>query len=263
MVRGSTQVYIMIGHPVSQVKSPEIFNERFHEARIDAVLVPVDMKPGGLPAFVDFLRYAQNVHGCIVTIPFKEVVTKYIDIPSPQVEAIGFANTLRKVEKGKIEGDMTDGKGYMNALGERGVTVEGKHLFVMGCGGAGAAVAWDALKGGARKVSLLDIDNGKAGRLRDNLLRAYPNKKIEMVLEPPMAFDMVMNATPLGMGRHDPLPMPIDKIPECAVVTDAVTTPAVTRFLKEAQNRGHIILSGPEMAAGQAPLIAEYFGIKW
>jgi shikimate dehydrogenase len=71
-----------------------------------------------------------------------------------------------------------------------------------------------------------------------------------------------MNATPLGMQTTDPMPLAIDDIPSGAVVTDAVTSPPMTEFLERAKMKGHLVQSGPEMAAGQAPLIAAFFGIE-
>jgi shikimate dehydrogenase len=253
----------MIGHPIAQVKSPEIFNNRFQQQKIDSVMVPLDIEPAGLQGFIECYRHSQNIHGCLVTIPYKEDVTKYIDLQGPQVAATGVANVLRRTKKGKIEGDMTDGRGFLNALEERAVSIRHKHLFIIGCGGAGSAVAWDTLRAGARKVSLLDSNHSKAVGLKEKLSENIIAERIETVEEPPLNFDIVMNATPLGMRDSDPLPMPIDRIPKNAVVTDAVTSPAITPFLQHAQSRGHIIQTGSEMAAGQAQLIADYFGINW
>ncbi len=263
MITGATKVYVIVGHPILQVKSPEIFNSRFRQEKIDAVMIPLDIRPGGLPAFVACLRTSQNIHGSIVTIPYKAEITQYIDQPSPQVAAIGVANVLRLTTDGKIEADMTDGRGFLKALAQKDVTVLDKHLLIIGCGGAGAAVAWDALDAGADRVSLMDIDRARAMDLKNKLASYCPPKSIEVVSDVPAAFDIVLNATPLGMATADPLPVPIARIPEGAVVADAVTAPPLTPFLKAARKMGHIIQSGPEMAAGQAPLIAEYFGIKW
>ena len=115
---------------------------------------------------------------------------------------------------------------------------------------------------GATRVSLLDINHDKAKDLRVRLLAHYPNRDIRVVSRPPASFDLVMNATPLGMQTTDPMPLAIDDIPSGAVVTDAVTSPPMTQFLERAKTKGHIVQSGPEMAAGQAPLIAAFFGIE-
>jgi len=262
MVRGSTQLYIIVGHPISQVKSPEIFNAWFTKESIDAVMIPLDIASDGLASFANMFRESENIHGVIVTIPYKALITKYIDWPSPQVSALGAANVLRRTKEHEIEGDMVDGKGFFRALSEKKVSVKAKHIFIIGCGGAGSAVAWDALEAGAARVSLLDEDHQKAQDLRGRLVPHYPGQAIEVVSAPPARFDIVLNATPLGMSAADPLPMPIQQIPAGAIVTDAVTAPPVTPFLQGARKNGHRIQSGREMVAGQAPLIAEYFGMK-
>jgi shikimate dehydrogenase len=262
MVKGSTKLYIIVGHPISQVKSPEIFNEWFAKKGIDAVMIPLDIAADGLASFVKLFRESENIHGVIVTIPYKASITTYIDRPSPQVSALGVANVLRRKKEREIEGDMVDGKGFLRALREKKVSIKTKHIFIIGCGGAGSAVAWDALEAGAAKVSLLDEDPEKAQDLLGRLVPYYPGKDIEVVSVPPTRFDIVLNATPLGMRATDPLPMPIQQIPAGAIVTDAVTAPPVTPFLQGARKHGHRIQSGREMVTGQVPLIAEYFGIK-
>jgi shikimate dehydrogenase len=262
MVGGSTQLYIIVGHPVSQVKSPEIFNAWFGQKGIDAVMIPLDVAPDGLASFAQLFRKSDNIHGVIVTIPYKAMITQYIDHPSPQVSALGAANVLRLTKEREIEGDMVDGKGFFRALREKKVSIKGKHIFIIGCGGAGSAVAWDALEAGAGTVSLLDEDHQKAQDLRARLAPHFPGQDIECVSVPPAHFDCVLNATPIGMNKTDPLPMSIDKIPAGAVVTDAVTAPPETPFLTEARKNGHRIQTGRDMVVGQFPLIAEYFGIE-
>jgi shikimate dehydrogenase len=262
MVKGSTKLYIIVGHPISQVKSPEIFNEWFAKKGIDAVMIPLDIAADGLASFVKLFRESENIHGVIVTIPYKASITTYIDRPSPQVSALGVANVLRRKKEREIEGDMVDGKGFLRALREKKVSVKTKHIFIIGCGGAGSAVAWDALEAGAAKVSLLDEDPEKAQDLLGRLVPHYPGHDIEVVSVPPTRFDIILNATPLGMRATDPLPMPIHQIPAGAIVTDAVTAPPLTPFLQGARKHGHRIQSGREMVTGQVPLIAEYFGIK-
>jgi shikimate dehydrogenase len=135
-------------------------------------------------------------------------------------------------------------------------------MFVIGCGGAGSAIAWAALEAGAARVSLMNHHQEKARDLRGRLAPHFPGRDIEVVTDPPAQFDIVFNATPLGMKEADPLPMPVEQIPAGAVVTDAVTAPPVTPFLTGAQGHGHVIQTGREMVIGQFPLIAEYFGIE-
>jgi shikimate dehydrogenase len=262
MVGGSTKVYIIVGHPIAQVKAPEVFNQWFEKQGMDCVMIPLDIHSDALASFAKIFRASENIHGVIVTIPYKAPITKYIDQPSPQVAALGAANLLRLTKGREIEGDMVDGKGFLRALSKKGVSVKTKHIFIIGCGGAGSAVAWDALEAGAAKVSLLDANHEKAKDLLGRLVPHFPGQDIEVVSVPPARFDIVFNATPLGMRATEPLPMPIHEIPAGAIVTDAVTSPPLTPFLQGAKKNGHVIQAGREMVIGQVPLIAEYFGIE-
>jgi shikimate dehydrogenase len=262
MTQDATKVYVIVGHPISQVKSPEVFNRWFQDQRANAVMIPLDISQGGLSDFVEMFRKAENIHGAIVTIPYKTVVTGYIDRPSMQVSALGAANVIRRANDKEIEGDMVDGMGFIYALSKNNISLKGKHILIIGCGGAGSAVAWDALNSGVSRLSLLDIDHEKGNDLLHRLVTHYPKQEIKFVTRAPKEFDIVLNATPLGMQEADPLPMQIKDIPEGAVVADAVTSPSLTSFLKGAKMKGHTIQTGPEMVLGQSPLIAEYFGIK-
>lgn len=263
-IRGDTQIYLMIGHPVAQVKSPAIFNTWFEKSRTNSALVPLDIAPAGLDDFMQSLRHWPNVGGLIATIPYKERVTAYLDEASARVQTLGACNVIRRTSDGRLLGDMTDGQGFLRAWQQQQVSVSGKSLWVIGCGGAGSAVACDALYAGVSAVYLYDIHTNKAQTLADKLRRTFPRHDVQAVVAPPLPkTDIIFNATPLGTRPNDPLPAVLDDWPNTTWVADAATAAALklTPFLEQAQARGMRIQTGAEMAAAQAPVMAEWLGI--
>lgn len=261
MIRGTTQLYLMAGYPVAQVKSPAIFNRRFAQTGFDAALVPVEVRPADLPVFVDFVRKAGNVRGAIVTVPHKERITAFVDRLSGRASVLRAANVLRKGPEGELRGDTLDGEGFVNACRVNGHVLRGRRLLVLGCGGAGSAAAWEALENGAAGVFLLDIRAERARSLAETLTVRFPGHTVRALAQAPQDFDLVLNATPLGMRAEDPLPLPVENIPPHAVVADAVTAAELTPWLRAAAARGHAVQTGVQMAEAQAASIAAFFGI--
>lgn len=261
MICGTTTLYLMAGHPVAQVKSPAIFNRRFAEMGLNAALLPVEVRPADLSVFVDFVRKADNVRGALATVPHKERLAAFVETLTPRAGVLGAVNVLRKGPRGELQGDLLDGEGFANACRANGHPLRGARLFVLGCGGAGSAAAWEALEQGAAAVFLLDLRAERARSLAEALAARFPGREVRAVEAPPPRFDFVLNATPLGMRAGDPLPLAPERIPTGAVVADAVTAREATPWLRAAAARGHPVQNGVQMAEGQAACIASFLGI--
>lgn len=261
MIGGATTLYLMAGHPVAQVHSPALFNRRFAEMGLDAALLPVEVRPADLSVFVDFVRKADNVRGALATVPHKERLAAFVETLTPRAGVLGAVNVLRKGPRGELEGDLLDGEGFANACRASGHALRGARLFVLGCGGAGSAAAWEALEQGAAAVFLLDLRAERARALAEALAARFPGREVRAVEAPPARYDFVLNATPLGMRAGDPLPLAPERIPAGTVVADAVTASEATPWLRAAAARGHRVQNGRQMAEGQAACIARFLGI--
>jgi len=131
----------------------------------------------------------------------------------------------------------------------------------VGAGGAGAAIAHALADAGVAGLDLYDIAREKAERLAAAVAAAVPGVAARWVAEPaPEGCQLVLNATPLGMGAADALPVAVDRLAPGAVCADVVTKPIVTPFLQAAARRGHAVMPGHVMAAPQAALFARFFG---
>ena len=110
-ISGRTTILTIVGHPVSQVRSPTTVNAEFARTGIDAALVAVDLEPSSLPAFVQMLRGWQNSPGCIVTLPHKTAAAGLVDELTGRARLLGAVNIIRRTSSGHLAGDMIDGLG--------------------------------------------------------------------------------------------------------------------------------------------------------
>jgi shikimate dehydrogenase len=148
---------------------------------------------------------------------------------------------------------MTDGVALVAALRAAGCAPTGRNALVVGVGGAGSAVALALAEAGAR-VAVHDIDPAR----RDDVVARLAAWRIAVGSADPAGHDLVVNATPLGMAPGDPLPVDAARITAGAVVADLVTKPAVTPLLAAARERGGQIVTGEDMFAPQAGILADF-----
>lgn len=264
IVKGSTRVCAIIGTPIAQVKSPENFNRAFAEAGRDGVMIGMDVPASGISDFISLVRGWQNLDGFVVTIPHKQVIAASVDQVSSRVKMLGAANVVRREADGTLIADMVDGLGYVAALRNNGFEPEGKNALLIGSGGAGGAIAHALCEAGVASLVISEIDAERAERLASMLRSEFPSVAISITRGELATYDLVANATPLGMKDSDPLPLNADLIAtlkDSAFVTDVVTSPEVTPFLAAARERGLKIQTGPEMAKAQLGLLGDHMGV--
>jgi shikimate dehydrogenase len=156
MVSGTTQVVAVIGHPIAQVKSPDNFNRYFAEQHMDSVMIPVDIVPDAVAAYLNALRGWQNMSGVLVTVPHKQRAAALVDELTPRARRLNAINVIRKLADGRLQGDMLDGVGFQLAAEAQGFQPAGKQALLSGCGGVGSAIAWGLCEAGIRQLALHD-----------------------------------------------------------------------------------------------------------
>jgi shikimate dehydrogenase len=256
-----TRLYWLLGHPVKQTVSPGLFNRAFAAAQENAALIAIDTPPEHLGAALALLRHASNVQGCLLTIPYKQAVVKYLDVLTPRSQALGMVNIVRKTPQG-LEGDALDGLGFTGALVLHGHAVRGKRVLVIGCGGAGVASAWQALEEGAFEVGLFDVDASRIVSLATSLAAQFGDHRVRALSQPQGDWHIVLNASPLGMREGDALPMPVEDLSHAALLVDATTPAQPSRWLSQAAQRGHAVIHGQDFTHGQVLAMAEFFGLS-
>jgi shikimate dehydrogenase len=262
-VTGETRLYVIIGHPVAQVRSPMTFNPLFRAAGMNAIMVALDVPPEGLESAVAGLKAIANLDGIVATVPHKARMVGLVDEVLPTGRMVGAINAVRRGRDGSWIGDMFDGRGAVQGLRAQGIDPGGRSVLLVGAGGAGSAVAFAMAEAGVARLTIFDVDRDKAGRVIEGVRAAYPKLRVEA--GPPVPspdHDTVINATPLGMSPGDPLPVDPAAIDPSMLVVDVIMKPEVTPLLQAARAKGCRIQPGRHMLEGQVAAVAAFFGIK-
>lgn len=260
---GATQTLCIVGHPTVQVKSPGVFNARFAALGLDAVMFSIDVAPAGIDAFIAMLRAWENTPGCIVTVPHKQALAAACDALSERAKALGVVNVVRREADGRLIGDMTDGLGFAHAARSHGVELSGCRAAIIGCGGAGSAIAHELAEAGAAELKITDPDAGRRARLAALLRDEFDGLSVSEEVDDLGGLDLVANASPVGMNEDARLPFAVDSLVPPTLVADVVTRPEMTPWLTAAQSRGCPIQTGVEMTQGQVQEMASHLGFDF
>ena len=260
MISGKTTLIAHIGYPTVSFKAPMIYNPWFEKAGIDAVVMPMGVQAPDYPSFLRELFKVTNIRGALVTMPHKKTTVELADEVSPTARIAGAANALLKREDGSLLADMFDGEGFVRGVRNKGRDLNGASALVIGCGGVGSAIAASLAAAGVTRMGLDDAMEGAAESLGERLSAHYPELKVSTGSADPTGYDLVVNATPLGMNEGDPLPIDMSLVAPTTFVGEVVMKSAVTPFLRAAQERGCDTQVGTDMLFEQIPAYLEFFG---
>jgi shikimate dehydrogenase len=253
---GETRLHIIVGDPVGQTKSPAGLTAEFAARKVDAVCVPVHVTADDFDAFVAAAKRIRNLDGIVVTMPHKFAALAHCDEVSERARVLGSVNVLYRIADGRWRGDMTDGVAMAAALEKAGCKLAERRALLVGAGGAGSAVALALVEAGVAKLAIAEVDASRRDSLIARLAARHPGK-VTAGNADSTGFDLVVNATPVGMAASDPLPVDIARLDAAACVADLITRPAVTPLLEAARQRGCQIVTGTNMFAVQAGTMAD------
>jgi 3-dehydroquinate dehydratase/shikimate dehydrogenase len=239
----ATRVYGVVGDPVAHSLSPAIMNAAFRRENVNAVYLALHAK-----TLKDLLSCIREIpiHGISVTMPYKEAILPHLDNTDSHTTKIGACNTVVRAQDGKLYGFNTDAAGIVRPLERRLNTIEGARILVIGAGGAARAAVFGLKERGA-EVYIMNRSAAHTKKLAHQA-RARIMKRADLKK---MAFDVIINATPVGMGNSRETPLQ-DKEINTRYVFDMVYDPAETRLLKLAKERGAQVIPGIEMFVHQA-----------
>jgi shikimate dehydrogenase len=261
-ITGRTKIIAHLGYPTESFKAPMIYNPYFERHKIDAVVVPMGCKAEDYAAFLKLVFKLSNIHGALVTMPHKVTTVPLLDEVMTTAKVAGACNAVRLGPGGTLVGDMFDGEGFVRGILRKGRELKGARALVVGSGGVGSAIVASLAKAGVSELALYDAYPASMNSLAERLQAHYPALKIAVGSMDPTGFDVVVNATPLGMKEDDPLPMDVSRISPSTFVGEVVMKQEITPFLAAARARGCAIQVGTDMLFEQIPAYLEFFGFR-
>ena len=260
MISGTTTLIAHLGYPTESFKAPMIYNPYFEKKGIDAVVVPMGVKAQDYAAFLKSLFRLSNIRGALVTMPHKVTTLALLDELTPTAKIAGSCNAILRRSDGSLLGDMFDGAGFVRGVARSGRTLVGNRVLVVGCGGVGSAIAASLAAAGVGMIALFDANAASADALAGRLHAQYHQLEIKTGSNDPSGYNVVVNATPLGMQEGDPLPMDVSRIDPATLVGEVVMKEEYTPLLRLAKEKGCSIQVGTEMLFEQIPAYIEFFG---
>jgi shikimate dehydrogenase len=260
----NTKLCAVIGNPIGHSLSPAIHNAAFAARGLDFVYLAFQVEDVG--AVLAGMRAIPSFRGMSITIPHKVTAIAHVDEVEGIDRQIGSINTVIN-EGGRLLGFGTDGPGALKALRDAGVEPDGKHILLLGAGGAARAIAFSlAFHARPAELALLDIQEAMLAGLTADL-RAGTDARVasapltDATLAAAMeTAEIIIHCTPVGMHPNvDASLIPVELFRPGQVVFDIVYTPLETKLLAGAKSRGLTVVSGVEMFVNQAVLQFERF----
>src|SRR6516225_7981006 len=241
MVDAATQVYGVAGDPVSHSMSPIMMNTAYRRETVNAVYLALHAK-----TLKDLLACVNDIplRGLSITMPYKQDIVSVLSNSDPLTRQIGACNTVLRSQDGKLYGFNTDVAGVILPLEQR-MDLQGARILLVGAGGVARAAAF-GLKNKAAEVFIVNRTAEKGQALARQVKARYV-KRADLAK---MSFDVIINATPLGMGSNRQSPLE-EKELNTKFLFDLVYVPAETKLTKMARGKNIQIIPGLEMFVQQ------------
>ena len=244
-VDAATRVYGLVGDPVGHSLSPIMMNTAFRRESINAVYLALQAKN-----LKDFLACVRDIpiHGFSVTMPYKEQIVQHLDNMDTFTEKTGACNTVIRAQDGKLYGFNTDVFGVLRPLEQR-VVLPNARILVIGAGGAARAAVF-----GLRERNAQVFITNRSSAAGQKLAKQSRAKFIPRAALRKMDFDVIINATPVGMSelpdKSAVSPLNEDEI-RAKYLMEMIYAPVETRLVRMARAKGVQIISGAEMFVHQ------------
>ncbi|MEP7013810.1 MAG: shikimate dehydrogenase [Verrucomicrobiota bacterium] len=264
----------VIGDPVAHSLSPQIQNAALKQCRIDMQYARFQISQAELREALDLIRDL-DFAGVNLTVPHKIAALAFLDDADENARRTGAANAI-KIDNGKLLGFNTDGRGFARAIREEFVVdLRDLRVLVLGAGGAARAITLQCAKEHCERLVIANrtFDKAKAltGELHDFFIGPRvlgPVPRLQAIPWEESAFrfqigniDLVVNATPLGLNRSDPSPIPGRLLEPHLMVYDAVYSQLRTPLVSAAMEAGARAANGVSMLVHQGALAFEiWFG---
>ena len=237
--------FFVIGNPISHSLSPKLHNFWFKKYNLNAKYEKLLLEKGNLNKIVQKVKTGE-VSGLNVTVPFKQLIIPYLEKLSPEAQNTQSVNTVY-LENNKLVGHNTDIAGFELAIRHIKFDTSNKNVLILGAGGVVTSVI-SALKNlSTKNIFLMNRTKEKAQKIKEKL------EYIEIIDWGDIRdFDMIINATSLGLNKEDDLGLNFESIKKKILFYDLIYNPEETKFLKSARQMMHIVENGKMMFIYQA-----------
>ncbi len=237
--------YIVIGNPIDHSLSPKLHNHWFKENNINAIYDKKKIETENLNEIVLSVK-EKKINGVNVTTPFKHEIIPFLDKLSPEAKSTNSVNTIY-LDKDKTIGHNTDIEGFEDSMKAIKFEVENKKVQILGAGGVVPSIIFALNKMKSSKITLSNRTKDKAEKLKETF------KNLEIIDWGNLSdFDMIINATSLGLKKTDKINLDFSKIGKNKFFYDIIYNPKETDFLKAAKSLNYRIENGKMMFILQA-----------
>jgi shikimate dehydrogenase len=233
-------------------------NLAIHRRGLDLAMVAMHVAAADLPHAINGFRAWNNFRGAIVTMPHKSAVVPLLDEASREVREAGACNVIRREADGRLLGTLLDGEAFAASVIARGYAVVGRRVLLAGAGGAASAIAFSLARHGANRITIMNRTVQKAAQLAERVQAAFLNCECATSMNPTDGYDLVVNATSLGMNAADELPVPTSVLRPGTLVADIVISRDPTALLQQAEQSGCDVHDGRQMIAAQIDWMLDF-----
>ena len=253
----------VMGWPVAHSRSPVIHNHWIRQYGLQGAYGLFPVRPDKLEDAIRGLP-ALGLAGCNVTLPHKVDAMQFMDVVAPLARRMGAINTIVVTPEGALHGFNNDGYGYIQSLRDARPDWQASAgpATVLGAGGAARAVVLSLLDQGATEIRLLNRTRAKAQALADEFGAGVQVVNWSERHEALAGIALLVNTTNQGMHGEPDLDLRLDRLPQTALVSDAIYIPLETALLQAARLRGNATVNGLGMLLNQArPAFQAWFGV--
>tara|TARA_B100000989_G_C19518126_1_gene462754 strand:- start:670 stop:1464 length:795 start_codon:yes stop_codon:yes gene_type:complete len=239
--------YFVIGNPINHSLSPRLHNHWIKQHYIDAIYEKKHLNDSEIENLILEVK-KKNIHGLNVTVPFKNMVIPYLDELSEEAKKTQSVNTIYLKNK-KVFGHNTDIEGFATSIKKINFSFYNKKIFILGAGGVVPSIIYASIKMGSSEIIISNRTKSKAKKLKD----IFNNIRIVNWGDIPK-FDVIINATSLGLNEDDKLNLDFTNIGKNKLFYDVIYNPNETNFLKVGKKLGNTFENGKLMFLHQALL---------
>ena len=237
--------YLVIGNPIDHSLSPKLHNYWIKNNNIRAIYEKKKINENEIKSLISDVR-KKKLNGINVTVPLKKVVIPYLDQLSLEAESTQSVNTIY-LDNDKVVGHNTDIRGFELGIKNSKFKVTGKKILILGAGGVVPSIIFGLNKMKASKITISNRTKDRAKSLKNTF------KYIKIIDWGKISeFDMIINATSLGLNKDDKINLDLSKIGRNKFFYDVIYNPKETNFLKIGKKMGNETENGKLMFIYQA-----------